>query len=362
MRIGQLKSSRFGATVENIDCASLSKGAIDLIRSAIYQHQLLVIPNQNHLTPAQEVDFHKRVNPDALSIWRDQKNNPWERYKVEQGNTAGTYQLPDEPGILVLGKGAIDHYGLRVNLGGERHAYGKEEGSQVLGGGDLQWHIDGTFYDQEPPLFTQMRCIEAPSGDGHWVEYSDGSGARLWCESGSTAFASGRIAFDLLDAENRDLALDARVHYLSQPFQSTYHLGNSGNGLRVEDQKLEKEYRDGLELPGSPIRDTKARIYPLVWTCAKTHKKALMPHPRCMSHVELLSHNQHLGRTASRFLVETLMRPAVEPELVYVHPWRAGDLVIWNNRSLWHSATSKLSQGDRRIQHLTAYNSSLRPT
>jgi alpha-ketoglutarate-dependent taurine dioxygenase len=30
--------------------------------------------------------------------------------------------------------------------------------------------------------------------------------------------------------------------------------------------------------------------------------------------------------------------------------------VIWNNRSVWHSATGKLSQGDRRVMHLTAFN------
>jgi alpha-ketoglutarate-dependent taurine dioxygenase len=361
MRISQLKDFRFGATAENIDCASLSESAIGQIRAAIYLHQLLVIPDQHHLSPSQEVQFYQRINPDAASIWRDQKNNPWERYKVEQGNTAGTYQIPEEPGVLVLGKGEIDHHGLRVTLGGERGAYGQEEGSQVLGGGDLQWHVDGTFYEQEPPLFTQMRCIEAPSGEGHRVEYDDGSGAHLWCEAGSTAFASGRIAFDLLDAEKRELALDTRVHCLSQPFQSTYHLGNSWNGLRVIDVESEKKYRDGLEPPGSPISDPKARIYPLIWTCPDTHKKALMPHPRCMSHLELLSRKQHLGKIASRLLVEELMRPAIEPELVYVHPWRAGDLVIWNNRCLWHSATGQLSAQDRRVQHLTAYNSSSPP-
>ena len=359
MRIRRLKGNQFGATVENIDCASLSEAAIAQIRAALYQHQLVIIRDQNHLSPSQEVQFHRQINPDADSIWRDQKHNPWERYKVEQGNAAGTYQIPEEPGVLVLGKGDIDHYGLQVTLGGERSAYGKEQGSQVLGGGDLQWHIDGTFYDQEPPLFTQMRCIEAPSGKGHWIEYSDGSGARLWCEAGSTAFASGRIAFDLLDTKNMDLALDTQVHYLSQPFQSTYHLGNSSNGLRILDEESEKLYRDGREPPGSPITDPKAKTYPLTWTCPDTNKKALMPHPRCMSHVELLSRNQHLGKTASRLLIEELMRPAIEPEVVYVHPWHAGDLVIWNNRCLWHSATGKLSHTDRRIQHLTAYNSTL---
>ena len=362
MHIHQLKGSSFGAAVTNIDCTSLSEGDIDQIRAAIYQHQLLILQDQDHLSPSQEVKFYLQINPDADSIWRDQKHNPWERYKVEQGNAAGTYQIPEAPGVLVLGKGDIDHYGLRVTLGGERGAYGKEEGSQVLGGGDLQWHIDGTFYDQELPLLTQMRCIEAPSGDGHWIEYNDGSGARLWCESGSTAFASGRVAFDLLDSEKKDLALDARVHYLSQPFQSTYHLGNNENGLRILDKQSEKTYFDGREPQSSPIIDPKAKTYPLIWTCPHTKKKALMPHPRCMSHVELLSCNQHMGKTASRLLIEDMMRPAIEPDFVYVHPWRAGDLAIWNNRCMWHSATGKLSRNDRRVQHLTAFNSTVAPS
>ena len=362
MRISKLKGSRFGATVEDVDCASLDNDAVEQIRLAIFQHQLLVIQNQQNISPAEEVEFYRRINPEADSIWRDQSHNPWERFKVEQGNTAGTYQLPDEPGVLVLGKGKIDHFGLRVTLGGNRSAYGREEGSQVLGGGALQWHVDGTFYDQEPCLFTQMRCIEAPAGMGHWIDYDDGSEARLWCEAGSTAFASGRVAYNLLNPNARMQALDLRVHYLSHPFQATYHLGNSSNGLRTIDPGAERRFRDGLENDGTPIDDPKAKIYPLVWTCEKTGEKALMPHPRCMDHLENASLGKHLGSTASRLLIEELMRPAIEPDLVYVHQWHTGDLVIWNNRCLWHSATGNLSETDRRVQHLTAYNSSLPPT
>lgn len=357
MRIMPLPGAPFGAIVEDISCASPDHDIVGQIRQAIYQHQLLVIPNQHEISPSQEVEFYRKIEPEADSIWRDQSNNPWERFKVEQGNTAGTYQLPEEPGVLVLGKGKVDHYGLQVTLGGNRSAYGADEGSQVLGGGALQWHIDGTFYDQEPCLFTQMRCIEAPKGTGHWIDYDDGSEAKLWCDAGSTAFASGRIAFNLLSPRARKQALDSRVHYLSNPFQATYHLGNSSNGLRTIDPDADEKYRAGLETEGVPSDDPKAKIYPLVWTCSITGEKALMPHPRCMDHLEHVSLRKHLDPTASRRLIEELMRPAIEPDLVYVHPWRAGDLVIWNNRCLWHSATGQLSAQDRRVQHLTAYNS-----
>jgi alpha-ketoglutarate-dependent taurine dioxygenase len=55
------------------------------------------------------------------------------------------------------------------------------------------------------------------------------------------------------------------------------------------------------------------------------------------------------------------MRPAIAPELVYVHAWQPGDLVLWHNRSVWHSATGKLARDDRRVMHLTAYNGDRAP-
>lgn len=69
------------------------------------------------------------------------------------------------------------------------------------------------------------------------------------------------------------------------------------------------------------------------------------------------SSGRFLGVIESGWRVEELMRPAIAPELVYVHPWQPGDLVIWDNRSTWHSATGKLSRHDRRVMHLTAFNS-----
>lgn len=358
MLVQALDHSEFGARVADFDCAAPGTDAIDEIRLALHRYQLLVFPNQQHLSPQQEVVFYRSIDRGGESIWRDQTHNPWEVYKVAQGNKAGTYQIPEEPAVLVLGKGDIDHHGLKVTLGGDRGAYGKDQGSQVLGGGALQWHIDGTFYERAPCTYTQMRCIEAPSGDGHWLSYDDGSDDQLWCEAGSTAFASGRLAFDLLPGDSRQLCLDTRVHYASHPFQANYALGNSHNGLRAIDPAAEKRYRRGDDIPGSAIGDPLAQVYPLVWTCPVTGQQALMPHPRCLHALEQCAETggAFMGVIESRFQVESWMRPAIAPKRVYVHAWQPGDLVIWYNRSTWHSATGKLAEHDRRVMHLTAYN------
>ncbi len=364
MEIVPITGAPFGATVNTVDCASADPGAIDALRAALHEYELLVIPGQRHLTPREEVAFCRAIDVDGKGIWRDQVHNPWEVFKVEQGNAAGTYQLPGEPGVLVLGQGEVDHYGLRVTLGGDRRAYGAERGSQVLGGGALQWHIDGAFYAHAPCHYTQMRCIEAPAGDGHWLDYGDGSGDRLWCAAGATAFASGRSAFEKLAVEARQTCLRTRVHYAPNPFQATYRLGNSGNGLRVVDPELESRNAAGEDVPGRPVDDPLAQVYPLVWTCPHSGRHALMPHPRCLHSLEIEygSDSRFLGLTESRLQVEKWMRPAIDPACVYVHAWRPGDLVLWYNRSVWHSATGKLAPDDRRVMHLTAFNGRIPPS
>ena len=40
------------------------------------------------LTPQQEVAFYRSIDLQGESVWRDQTNNPWEVFKVAQGNKA----------------------------------------------------------------------------------------------------------------------------------------------------------------------------------------------------------------------------------------------------------------------------------
>ena len=134
---------------------------------------------------------------------------------------------------------------------------------------------------------------------------------------------------------------------------------NSHNGLRVIDEAAEHRYLEGEDIPGAAIDDPLAKVYPLVWICPVTNRQALMPHPPCMHALEQASESgsRFLGVIESRQKVEKLTRPAIAPEPVYVHPWQPGDLVIWDNRSTWYSATGKLSRDDRRVMHFNTFNS-----
>ena len=195
------------------------------------------------------------------------------------------------------------------------------------------------------------------------MSYGDEAETRLWCEAGSTAFASGRLAFDQLSPGERQLCLLTRVHYASHPFEASYTLGNSRNGLRLVDPPAEEAFEQGIDVAGTPVDDPLAQVYPLVWTCPATGQQALMAQPRCLHALEQIndSGSRFSGAMESRIQVERWMRPAIEPRLVYVHAWQPGDLVIWNNRSIWHSATGKLAREDRRIMHLTAFNGDRAP-
>lgn len=198
----------FGAEVIGLDLTSgqPSPDVLAELESALSRHGLLLFRRAtlDHVPPRHFADFVGHFNPGTSTIWRDQRSNPWERYKAEAMGPAGTFQLPSCPETLVIGKGElVDHWGLTCSLGGKRAAYGKESGSQVIGGGKLQWHIDGAFWDAPssaasglPCPVVGMRCVEAPPAHTVQVEYGDG--AKLECPAGSTVFCSGARAFELL--------------------------------------------------------------------------------------------------------------------------------------------------------------------
>jgi alpha-ketoglutarate-dependent taurine dioxygenase len=343
----------FGARILNMNCAELSSAVLDKIGQLLAQHELLIFPGQQHLSPAEEANFYKSLAPSANTVWRDQLNNPWEVHKVAQGNTAGTWQVPGVPAVLVIGKGRYTSHGLDVELGGARGAYGSTESSQVLGGGKLQWHIDGAFYLEEPCRVGQMRCIEAPSASDHWIDYDEEPQDGFTAVAGATVFASGRKALELLGKEQIDDLRKMQVHYAPHPFQRAQTFINSSNGLKVSDPDSQPE-NDDIVLPTTI--DSNAKVYPLVWRCPLTSKPALMIHPRCLQYIENWYTKKLYSEIESRNMAEQYMRPAVSPQHLVIHNWKSGDLVVWNNYSVWHSATGGLNVNDRRVMHLTAFN------
>ena len=55
----------------------------------------------------------------------------------------------------------------------------------------------------------------------------------------------------------------------------------------------------------------------------------------------------------SRPLLDTLYAAATRPENVYRHRWRAGDVVMWDNRCTMHNAIMDYTEDMPRLLHRT---------
>jgi hypothetical protein len=71
--------------------------------------------------------------------------------------------------------------------------------------------------------------------------------------------------------------------------------------------------------------------------------------------------SRFLTREESNALLHPLMARAVLPSRVYAHDWQNGDLCIWDNSCVWHSATGGLKPDDKRLMHLLSMDGSVDP-
>ncbi len=76
-----------------------------------------------------------------------------------------------------------------------------------------------------------------------------------------------------------------------------------------------------------PERQPLVRVHPV------TGSKSLYVCPAVISHVE------GMDQAESEALLETLITHATQPRYVYSHRWRKGDLVMWDNRAVLHTAS-----------------------
>ena len=160
--------------------------------------------------------------------------------------------------------------------------------------GNEAWHTDSTYW----PISSKCALLSA---------------VKVPKQGGQTELADMRAGFAALPDDLRQ-----RVQTLSA-FHST-------------------EYSQANDLGDFPQRD-KSSIY---------HGEAYL-RPLVKTHPETGIRNLFIGRHAfgipglkreeSRQLLHTLLEHVVsEPQRVYQHQWREGDLLIWDNRALLHRA------------------------
>jgi len=174
------------------------------------------------------------------------------------------------------------------NIGAEGEILGRDDRRRQYALGNRLWHTDASF--QDPPGRYSMlhaRVVPAAGAD--------------------TEFAEMRAAYEALDDATRASIDGLRVHH----------------SIAYSRQTL------GFEFSAEEQEALKGAVHPLVRTNARTQRRSLY----------LASHASRIvdwPLPEGRLLLRDLIEHATQPQFVYRHAWRIGDLVIWDNRATMH--------------------------
>jgi len=161
---------------------------------------------------------------------------------------------------------------------------------RMYGLGNRLWHADASFQD--------------PAG-----RYSMLSAKVVPPVAADTEYADMRAAYDVLPEEEK-----ARLEGL-----------HAHHSIAYSRQTL------GFEFSENEQEALKGAVHPLVRSIPRSKRRSLY----------LASHASRIVEwpvPEGRLLLRDLIEHATQPEFVYRHQWRAGDLVIWDNRATMHRA------------------------
>jgi alpha-ketoglutarate-dependent 2,4-dichlorophenoxyacetate dioxygenase len=201
-------------------------------------------------------------------------------------------QLHTKTGASVLRKSRLGNEALAdvSNLDEHGEIAKPDDRRRLYGLGNRLWHTDASF--QDPPGRYSMLSAKVVPPVG-----------------AETEFADMRAAYDALPEATKVRLEGLRVHH---------SIAHSRQTLGFEFSKDEEDSLRGA-------------VHPLVRTIPRSQRRSLY----------LASHASRIMDwpvPEGRLLLRELIEHATQPEFVYRHTWRVGDLVIWDNRATMHRA------------------------
>jgi alpha-ketoglutarate-dependent 2,4-dichlorophenoxyacetate dioxygenase len=177
------------------------------------------------------------------------------------------------------------------NLDKDNQVFRRDDRRRLFAIGNRLWHSDSSF-KAIPAKYSLLRAVSVPS------------------KGGNTEFAYMPAAYDALDAETKREVEDLVCEH-SQIF-SRQQLGFT-------------DFTDDERARFAPVRQRLVRTHPA------TGRRSLYL-------------SSHAGSIVgwpvpeARAFLRDLVEHATQREFVYVHRWRVGDLVMWDNRQTMHRA------------------------
>jgi taurine dioxygenase len=191
----------------------------------------------------------------------------------------------------------------------------KGEPIGALGAGEAVWHTDMSYLDL-PPDASMLYALEIPPAGGN------------------TSFCGMQAVWKALPASLRPKIASRRIKH-----DGTY---NSGGYVRQGVTPTD----DPHKAPGA--------WHPAVCMHPVTGEPALYLGRRRNSYVD------GLEKAESDALLDELWAFLDQPQFVYEHHWRVGDLVLWDNRSTMHRR-DPFDDAARRVMHRTQIKGKTQP-
>ncbi|KAL3462636.1 alpha-ketoglutarate dependent xanthine dioxygenase [Aspergillus heterothallicus] len=337
-----------------LDPTALSDDDKATIRSALYEHNVLVIRNQKGIEPNVLPQLGKLFDETAWDIHSGGRDAVRDPKNILAGNRSA--RIPEAPQVSIIGQGefknyrGIDELALKHLNHTQFHATPLSEDDLKAGyTRPYRWHMDAPLYEVLPGRVTTLHCIETPNMEDQKIRFADGE--ELAIAAGATAFFSGSRNFQLLDPDEQEFTLNTTVQYAPRAYEWIRDCKASDDGLTIASVGLEK---DEHELPSWTW--DKVHSFPMVW---KNHGNG-QPHLQILGCCvySLTTTDPKTGGTITiddvnkaRKICHRLQLKVYRPQNVYAHRWRKGDLVIFYNQGVLHSITGQLddSQNNKRL-------------
>jgi alpha-ketoglutarate-dependent 2,4-dichlorophenoxyacetate dioxygenase len=240
----------------------------------------------------------------AVLVFRDQSMTVQDQLDFAQRLDG---KLHTKTGISALVKNRLGDVPVAdiSNVDGEGKLLPSDDRRRLYSLANRLWHTDGSFQDPAGRYSTLYACVIPPVRS-------------------DTQFADTRAAYDALDEETRRMLEGLTVHH-----SIAYSRQTLGFSFSQEEQNI-----------------LKGAVHPMIRVNPRTGRRS----------VYVASHANRVMEwpiAEGRLLIWDLIARATQPEKIYSHEWRPGDLVIWDNLATMHRGTpfddSKYHRELRRV-------------
>jgi taurine dioxygenase len=163
------------------------------------------------------------------------------------------------------------------------------------------WHYDGPFTPVPPKLSILSAQVIPVGGDTMWTNQY--------------------VSYDRLSEGMKRMLAGVRVRF---------------RGLRL------------ARMQGIPESEVPCATHPLIRTHPETGGKAIY-----IGHSDNVECFEGMTREESMPLLDYLYRHCTQPDNIYRHMWKVGDVVMWDNRCTMHYAVHDYGEQERVLNRIT---------